>query len=125
VYAYDAARSDGILVIHDLLATHGVAPDDLTFSSGKAMKFTWNGLTFVDICLITQCSLAQACDAFDVDPELTKGRTATFRAVLLTRCSFRSGILCVMCSMHHCDLMGHRIVFIVVATPAVCGHNAA
>jgi hypothetical protein len=50
VYAYDAARSDGILVIHDLLATHGVAPDDLTFSSGKAMKFTWNGLTFVDIC---------------------------------------------------------------------------
>jgi hypothetical protein len=92
MYAYNATRFDGIAVIHDLLATHEVAPDDLTFSSGKAMKFTWNGLTFVDICLITQCSLAQACDAFDVDPELTRAtfRTATFRAVLPTSSFWRS-----------------------------------
>ena len=67
VYAYNGSRFDNIAVIYEILArSKKDVPTDPLETNGKMIRFEYNGLVFVDLCLITMSSLRKACNSYGI-----------------------------------------------------------
>ena len=66
MYAYYGSKFDNLAIIYEILARTTEVPTDVLESNGKMIRFQYQGLVFLDLCLITMSTLASACNAYGI-----------------------------------------------------------